>query len=141
MNLVMVPLVLCVICALGFSFWPIAQKFFGVPLGWAMLILTVVQIPAAAYVSYRFSGPMPPIRNMLSFAFSGALLNGIAIVAYAFLLTQKGDVLSKWFPVMAVMMPLVGFAGGLCLLGEAMSLCKFCAIATACFSIYLFSIS
>jgi drug/metabolite transporter (DMT)-like permease len=107
-----------------------------------MLMLTFAQVPAAVYLFCKLpSAPMPSLRSMTLFTFSGALLNGIAIVSYGLLLAQKGDIITKWIPVVAVMMPLISLAGGALLLGEVLTARKLCGIAAACFSIYLLSTS
>lgn len=130
------------ICALGFSSWPIMQRLLGVPLGWAMVMLTFAQVPAAVYLFCKLpSASIPSLRSLTLFTFSGALLNGIAIVSYGLLLAQKGDIITKWVPVVAVMMPLISLAGGALLLGEILTARKLCGIAAACFSIYLLSTS
>lgn len=133
------PFTQSMICAFGFGFWPVLQRLFGVPTCWAMVILTVVQIPASL-VLFRVA-PIPELRSAVLFILLGAIPNGIAIVADVALLGQKGDVITKWLPVMAVGIPIVMVIGGALLLGEPLSVRKVCGIIAACFSIYLLSTS
>lgn len=139
MSLLSHPLVQCVICAVGFGFWPIAQKLFGLPLGWSMVILTIVQLPAV-FVLFRFA-PFPTGSSLALFTLLGAIPNGLAVISYGYLLSGEGDIITKWLPVMAVMMPIVELIGGAFLLGEALTARKLCGITAACFSIYLLSTS
>lgn len=139
MHLLTHPLVRCMICALGFGAWPIAQKLFGVPLAWAMLLMTSIQLPIAVCLVLWSSVAMPSLRSLTLFALFGAIPNALGTISIMLLLGQKGDVITKWLPVMAVMMPLVSLAGGAFLLGEVLTARKLCGVAIACFSIYLLS--
>lgn len=133
------PLVQCTVCAFGFGFWPVVQKLFGAPLGWSMVTLTFMQLPAV-FVLFRFD-PVPTVRGLVLFALFGALPNAIAIVSYGYLLSGKGDIITRWMPVMSVMMPIVALFGGAFLLGEVLTMRKLFGIAAACCSIYLLSTS
>lgn len=129
------PLVLCVVCALGFGFWPVARGMFLMPINWALVILSVIAL-IAVLLPFR-PADIPPMRAMVWFTLLGAILNGVALLMYGGLLSQKGDVVTKWVPVMATMMPIVALIGGALLLNEPITARKACGIVVACFSIYL----
>ena len=139
MNLLSYPLVQCMICAFGFGFWPVAQKLFGLPLGWSMVTLTLMQLPAVCVLARFVPASAPAVSSLALFMVFGALPNSIAIVSYGYLLSGKGDIITRWLPVMSVMMPIVALCGGAFLLGEALTMRKLCGIAAACYSIYLLS--
>lgn len=129
------PLVLCMGCALGFGFWPVAQGMFRIPINWALVVLSVIAL-VVVVVPFR-PADIPPMRAMVWFTLLGAIPNGFALLMYGGLLNQKGDVVTKWVPVMATMMPIVALIGGALLLNEPITARKACGIVVACFSIYL----
>jgi drug/metabolite transporter (DMT)-like permease len=139
MNLLSFPAVQCMICAFGFSFWSIAQKLFGLSVGWAMVIVTVVQFPAAIWL-LRLSPATPSVRSMVLFALVGAIPNAIGIVSLGNLLNQKGEVITTWMPVMAAMMPIVSLVGGTLLLGEIWTLRKAVGVGIICLGICVMSL-
>lgn len=134
------PLVQSMVCAWGFSFWPVAQRLLGVPVGWAMILLAVVQFPAT-WLLFKLAPAMPSPKGLALFALLGAVPNGIAMLSFGHLLRREGDVMTRWVPIMDVAMPIIAIIGGVFLLGEVMTMRKAFGIAAACFSIYLLSTS
>ncbi len=138
MKLLMYPFVQCMICASGFASWSIMQKMFGLTVGWAMGILTIVQFGATFWL-FRLAPEIAPVRGTILFALCGAIPNGIAIVSLGYLLRQKGEVITTWIPVMNAMILIVSLLGGAILLGEALTLRKMVGVGAICFGIYVMS--
>lgn len=139
MQLLTHPFVQCMICAWGFGGWPIMMKFFGLRIGWAMMIVTIAQFGSAVAL-LRLSPEVPVMRSMVQFTLLGAIPNALAILSMGFLLRQKGEVITTWVPVMNAMMLLVGlFGGALFLADEALTVRKLVGVGSICFGIYVMS--
>ncbi|KKT43680.1 MAG: hypothetical protein UW32_C0001G0272 [Candidatus Wolfebacteria bacterium GW2011_GWE2_44_13] len=133
------PLTQCLVCAVGFGIWPILRQYYGLPVGLAMSIMSVVQF----FVVLGFSNfsPAPLVQGTVLFVLFGAIPSGVAIFCYGLLLDQGKGVVTTWLPVMAVMVPIVMVIGGVLLLGETMTMQKIIGVGVACYSIYLLSTS
>ncbi len=131
------PLVLAILTALFFSGWPVVTRFAGLPPIWVSITVCAGTL-CTILLSAAYNGTdTTPATTMLAVGFLGGLLNGVGMITYSILVSNKEWDLSKYGPISIGGLVIFSFIAAVLTFGEKVTLNKIAGIAVIVLGIYI----
>lgn len=129
-------LVLCLMTAVGFGSWPMIARFAGTNNAWTgFLVMGGTAILSGLWYRSELAS-VPDSKTMALLALAG-IANGIGMIAYTRLVTDKQFGMSSWVPASLALMIVFVTIVSVVLFKESFPITKILGLLLACAGIWL----
>lgn len=139
MSFLQHPATYCIIAGTGFGIWVVGARLSKMPHDWALVLLSIGAL-IGVLIPFR-PAAWPSWQSVGIFTLTGVIPNAIGLICIGVLLGWKGEDISKWIPLVNVLMPIVTVAAAVLLLGESFSTQKAIGIGVILVGVGLLSTS
>lgn len=132
------PLFYCLVAALTFGAWPLMARFSQLSASWiAISIATSSTLTILIGLLPKASLPTKSVLLGLVICLIGGVLNGLGMLSYSKVLSTASWDVSKYIPLMTVMIILIAAIGGFALFKEALNWQKALGLTCALAAVWL----